>query len=105
MLPQLIGPKRATEILMLNRAISAQDALAWGIANKIVPAQDIRDEARVLARKIADGNEGSITQTKRQISHQYVDLADRLEEERRQFVEQISKPETRESMVKFLDAM
>lgn len=105
LLPQIIGLKRAAAVLMLNRAISSQDALDWGLASKIVAREDIKGEARELAHKIADGSEGSIVKTKSQINSQYGDLANKLEDERKRFVEQISKPETLRSMADFLEAM
>ncbi|MCI0477683.1 MAG: enoyl-CoA hydratase/isomerase family protein, partial [Anaerolineales bacterium] len=53
MLPEIIGQKRASEILMLNKTISAEQAVAWGIANRIVTRDQIRDEARAAADTIA----------------------------------------------------
>ncbi len=41
MLPRLVGLGRATEILMLGGKISAESALAWGLANQVVPEAEL----------------------------------------------------------------
>ncbi|MFH7338276.1 enoyl-CoA hydratase/isomerase family protein [Streptomyces sp. KHY 26] len=54
-LPRVVGPSRAADLLLFPRSISAQDALELGIANKVVPAAEVRDEAEKVARKLASG--------------------------------------------------
>jgi enoyl-CoA hydratase/carnithine racemase len=105
MLPQIIGIKRATEIIILNQTITAKQAATWGIANRVVSGDDIRNEAQKLALEIAGNHAGSISQTKKLINNTDGDLAVRLEAERESFVEQISKIETQQSMVAFLEKM
>jgi enoyl-CoA hydratase/carnithine racemase len=38
------------------RSISAEEALAEGLVNKIVPAEDLEAETRALAKKIAEAS-------------------------------------------------
>ncbi len=45
LLPLVIGPRRAAEVLYLNQAIGAETAVAWGLANRVVPADRIQAEA------------------------------------------------------------
>lgn len=47
-----IGRKRAKEMWYLNRKYSAQEAYDRGMANEVVPAADLLDRARALAREI-----------------------------------------------------
>ncbi|MEW2624808.1 enoyl-CoA hydratase-related protein [Streptomyces sp. NPDC048106] len=54
-LPRVVGPSRAADLLLFPRSISAQDALELGIANRVVPAAELRDEAVKVARKLAAG--------------------------------------------------
>ncbi|MGW4564528.1 2-cyclohexenylcarbonyl CoA isomerase [Streptomyces sp. NPDC004561] len=54
-LPRVIGPSRATDLLLFPRSISAQDALELGIANRVVPAASLREEAEKTARALAEG--------------------------------------------------
>ncbi|MFF8994621.1 enoyl-CoA hydratase/isomerase family protein [Streptomyces sp. NPDC014983] len=54
-LPRVVGPSRAADLLLFPRSINAQDALELGIANRVVPAAEVRDEAEKVARKLASG--------------------------------------------------
>ncbi|MFF9621613.1 enoyl-CoA hydratase/isomerase family protein [Streptomyces griseosporeus] len=54
-LPRVVGPGRAADLLLFPRNISAQEALELGIANRIVPAAELRAEAEKVARQLAAG--------------------------------------------------
>ena len=103
MLPALVGPKRAAAILMQNRSISAEEALAWGLADRIVAADTLPAAALEAARDIAAKKWGSIRHTKRLLFGSQGDVARRLEEERVRFAQQIITPEARQGMAAFLD--
>lgn len=48
-----IGSRRAKEKLFTADTWSAQDALEWGMVNRVVPREQLADEVLALARKIA----------------------------------------------------
>ena len=102
MLPAIIGPKRAAEVLLRNLTITAEQAVTWGIASRVVPPGLIRDEALRVARDITDNKPGSIGQTKRLLVAAYGDLGARLEAERLRFIEQIAGEEARLGILAFL---
>jgi enoyl-CoA hydratase len=52
-LPQLIGLSRALDMILTGRPVEAHEALAFGLANRVVPAGRAREEAEALARAIA----------------------------------------------------
>ncbi|MFF3335118.1 enoyl-CoA hydratase/isomerase family protein [Streptomyces sp. NPDC002888] len=54
-LPRVIGPGRATDLLLFPRSIAAQEAYELGIANRIVPSAELRAEAEKVARELAAG--------------------------------------------------
>ncbi|MBC7306294.1 MAG: enoyl-CoA hydratase/isomerase family protein [Dietzia sp.] len=54
-LPRVIGPSRAADLLLFPRSIKAQEAYELGIANRLVPAADLRAEAEQVARALAEG--------------------------------------------------
>ncbi|MFG2265368.1 enoyl-CoA hydratase/isomerase family protein [Streptomyces sp. NPDC048720] len=54
-LPRVVGPGRATDLLLFPRNISAQEALELGIANRLVPSAELRTEAEKVARALAEG--------------------------------------------------
>ena len=55
LLPRVIGQGRAAELLYTGRAMSAEEGLAWGFHNRLVPAAELTGAAQELARSLADG--------------------------------------------------
>ncbi|MDO9535172.1 MAG: enoyl-CoA hydratase-related protein [Bacillota bacterium] len=52
-LPRLIGLSRAKEMLFLGEAIDAATAEKYGLANKVVPKEQLLDTAKEFAKKLA----------------------------------------------------
>jgi enoyl-CoA hydratase/carnithine racemase len=55
-LSRAVGQKKAMEMLLTGEFISAEEALAEGLANKVVPAEELEAETRALADKIVDAS-------------------------------------------------
>ena len=70
LLPQVVGLGRATEILMLGEPILAADALAMGLANRVVAPDQVLVEAMRLARKLADGPGFALGMTKEMLNRE-----------------------------------
>jgi len=51
-LPRLVGLGRAKELVLTGRLIDAQEAERIGLVNRVVPADEVLDAARELARSI-----------------------------------------------------
>lgn len=52
-LPRIIGHGRALDMILTGRPVDAQEALSFGLANRVVPAGEARATAEELARDIA----------------------------------------------------
>jgi enoyl-CoA hydratase len=52
-LPALVGLGRALDMILTGRPVDAREAQAWGLANRVVPRGQAREEAEALARTIA----------------------------------------------------
>jgi enoyl-CoA hydratase/carnithine racemase len=56
-LSRSVGQKKAMEMLLTGEFISAEEALAEGLVNKVVPAEDLETQTRALAEKIAEASQ------------------------------------------------
>jgi 2-(1,2-epoxy-1,2-dihydrophenyl)acetyl-CoA isomerase len=54
-LPRIVGIRRAKELMLTNRTLSAAEAHAWGIVERVVPDDTLMGEAEKLARDLASG--------------------------------------------------
>jgi enoyl-CoA hydratase/carnithine racemase len=71
LLPRVIGQGRAAELLYTGRALSAEDALAWGLYNRICAPDSVLDEAESLARELAHGPTFAHATTKAMLHHEW----------------------------------
>jgi 2-(1,2-epoxy-1,2-dihydrophenyl)acetyl-CoA isomerase len=54
-LPRLIGLRRAKELFLLNRPLSASEAMAWGLVNRVVAPEDLSATVDQVAKQLANG--------------------------------------------------
>jgi len=54
-LPRLVGLKRAMELTLTNRVLSAREACEWGLVTEAAPAEKLSQRAEELARTLAQG--------------------------------------------------
>jgi enoyl-CoA hydratase/carnithine racemase len=66
-LPRLVGIGRAMEFLLLGEPITAPHALSMGLANRVVPAEALREEALKLAHQLAKGPPLAFAEIKRSV--------------------------------------
>lgn len=68
-LPRLIGWAKACEISMLGDNMSAEQALEYGLVNKVIPAAELTNVAMDWAEKISNNAPLAITDIKRLFRH------------------------------------
>ena len=66
--PARTGFGRAMEMAMLGERVGAEQAVAWGLANRAVPDASLREEADALLDRLAAGPTRSYAGTKRQLN-------------------------------------
>ena len=54
-LPRIIGQGRASELLYTGRVMDGAEAERWGFYNRLVTPEEVLDDARALARSLAEG--------------------------------------------------
>lgn len=75
-LPRLVGPRRATEIALLGDPMSAGEALAAGIANKVVADAELEATAEALARRLAAAPRVAVAEIKQLLRNSYANDID-----------------------------
>jgi 2-(1,2-epoxy-1,2-dihydrophenyl)acetyl-CoA isomerase len=81
-IPARVGYARAAEMAMLGERVPAQQALDWGLINRIVPDEDLDDAGDALLQLLAHGPTSSYAGSKRLLNRRmYADLAGQLDAE------------------------
>jgi len=102
-LPRLVGMKMAMDLLLSARKLSASEALAAGLISRVVSREVLLDEARSLAKKIADMPASAVASIKAACaSTSEVSLQDGLKLERQSFYKTLDEAEFRERTQSFL---
>ncbi|MFQ5929443.1 MAG: enoyl-CoA hydratase/isomerase family protein [Acidobacteriota bacterium] len=70
-LPRHVGMKKATEIFFTGKNMSAQEVLELGLINRVVPAADLLEQGRAMARMLASGPTAAYARVKQLINSSY----------------------------------
>ena len=82
LVPARAGFARAMEMGMLGESVPAEQALDWGLVNRVVPADGLAAEAQALLERLASGPTVAYANFKRLINKRvYAGLADQLDAE------------------------
>jgi len=104
LLPRLMGYPKAAERLFFGEPFSAEEALAAGLINKIMPAREVLEFAQAQAQKLAALPAVSLRATKRLMKLDTGPLIEeRMGEEAREFRERLASPEAKEAFAAFFE--
>jgi naphthoate synthase len=67
-LARVVGEKRAREMWFMLRRLTAQEALDWGLVNKVVPAAELRAEVRAWADQMLQFSPTALTVLKQSLN-------------------------------------
>ena len=103
-LPRLIGPARAKDLIFTGRHVPAAEALAIGLADAVVPDEEVYQAARDMVARYATGPALALRAAKQAINMGLeVDLATGLEIERLQFAALFATEDQKTGMRSFVE--
>ena len=104
-LTRLVGPSRAKELIYSGRFVKAEEALAIGLVDRLVPAASVYEEAVAWARQFTGAASYALRAAKEAIDHGLeVDLDTGLEIERQQFASLFATEDRAIGMASFLES-
>lgn len=102
-LPRRIGDRRARELMLTNRVLSAQEALDWGCINQVVSADAFDDAVAGLAADLANGPTQAFGQVKALLNGSFDNgLETQMEFETRGIADMVRTEDGREGIAAFL---
>ena len=103
-LPRLVGKGRAKELIFTCDQIDAQEAYRIGLANKVVPQEELLDTCKAMAKKIMSKGSYAVSLAKQAINTGMdTDLASGLTLEANLFGLSFSTDDKKEGMTAFLE--
>ena len=105
LLPRLVGPSRALDLLLSGRVVLADEAAELGVVNAVFPAESLMDEVLAYARDVATNcSPTAMAAIKSQVyRHLQTDLDTALEESNRLMLESFGWPDLREGVKSFVE--
>jgi len=103
-LTHALGKVLAMEMILNNRTLSAQEAMGFGLVNRVVPVSDFLNEALKFAEKIAGRAPLAVRAAKKMINQSYERfLSDGLAQEKQVFYNLFGSEDQKEGMQAFIE--
>lgn len=102
-LPRMVGMRRAQELFLLNLRLTAQEALAFGLVSRLVPDDQVENEAATLAAKLAAGPTRAFGAVRRMLRQSFeTGLSDQLDAEKESIVVTSATDDAHEGIAAFV---
>ncbi len=99
-----VGLLRAKELLLTNRVLTAQEALEWGLVNRVVSPEELMPEAQKLAKTFAEGPTKAYGGVKALLTSAYAaEIETQLERESRSISNMVGTRDGRHGVESFLN--
>ena len=103
-LTRLVGPSKAKDLIFTGRMVKAEEALSIGLVDRVVPAEQVYDEAVTWARQFSSAAALALRAAKECIDRgSEVDLDTGLEIERQQFAGVFATEDSALGMTSFVE--
>jgi len=103
-LPRLIGTRRAMELALTNRQLTAKEALDWGMINAVVPDTELPGELDKMAQRLSRGPTRAYGNTRRLIRESSnTSLATQLENEANSIVAMAATEDFKKGVTAFVE--
>jgi enoyl-CoA hydratase len=103
-LTRAVGKALAMEMILNNRTLSAQEALQYGLVNRVAPVSDYLTEALKLAEEIASRAPLAVRAAKKMINAAFdLSLSDGLAAEKQAFYDLFNTADQKEGMQAFVE--
>ncbi len=103
-LPRLVGLRRALDLTLTNRMLSAAEALEWGLITRVVSDATLAMEADALAAQLAAGSRGALGAAKRLLHASWNEtLETQMAHEAQSIAALAQSPDGREGVAAFVE--
>ncbi|HMA72965.1 MAG TPA: crotonase/enoyl-CoA hydratase family protein [Xanthobacteraceae bacterium] len=102
LMPRLMGTRRAFELLVMGHPLDADQAMAVGLVNAVVPAGEVEPEAMKAARQIAALPAEAVAASRRLIRGSTAEIVRRIDEESEIFKQRLKSDEAKAAFEAFL---
>jgi 2-(1,2-epoxy-1,2-dihydrophenyl)acetyl-CoA isomerase len=102
-LPRLLGLRRARQLLLAGRSLSAAEALDWGLIDRVVPRADLQAESEAELARWAAGPTAAYGRMKRLLDPAVEEYSAHLDAECAAMVACAAEPDVREGVTAFLE--
>jgi len=103
-LPRLVGLRRAKELMLTNRRLTADEALGYDLIDRVVPDAELMDEARKLAAQFASGPTAAYGGVKRLLAGTFAEtLESQMTREARTIIKRAKNHDAQEGLQAFFE--
>lgn len=102
--PRLLGWRKAMELMLTNRTLTASEAAEWGLINRAVPDDELMTDATALARTLASGPTKAFGKVKQMLQSTFSEtLESQMEIESRNIADLTRTTDLNEGLAAFIE--
>jgi 2-(1,2-epoxy-1,2-dihydrophenyl)acetyl-CoA isomerase len=102
-LPRMVGIRKAQELFLLNRRLTAQEAFEFGLVSRLAPSDAVDTEAAALAATLAAGPTRAYGAVRRMLRQSFeTGLSDQLDAEKESLVAASRTDDAQEGIAAFV---